>query len=33
MFSFELDTFKNYKLTEEQKQIVDPLEAQTPKTQ
>ena len=28
-----LDTFKNYKLTEEQKEIVDRLEAQIPKTQ
>jgi len=28
-----LDTFKNYKLTEEQKKIVDRLEAQIPKTQ
>lgn len=28
-----LDTFKNYKLTEEQKKIVDQLEAKIPKTQ
>jgi hypothetical protein len=28
-----LDTFKNYKLTEEQKKVVDKLEAQLPKPQ
>jgi hypothetical protein len=28
-----LDTFKNYKLTEEQKKIVDQLDAKIPKTQ